>query len=86
MRAFCRSPAIASTLLHARFMRNHSRFGMAKGAELLGRQGDFLKMQVSTPLDDEGFLGRQCPDCSLITGVLAARTDGPGFRIRCDSG
>ncbi|WP_405818670.1 hypothetical protein OG241_26940 [Streptomyces sp. NBC_01390] len=47
-------------------MHNHSRFRMAKGAELLGRRVDSLEMQVSIPLDDEGFLGRQCPECSLI--------------------
>ncbi len=39
---------------------------MADGAELVGRQGDSFEMRVSIPSDDNGFFGRQCPECSLV--------------------
>ncbi|MGA5710501.1 hypothetical protein ACPCK8_29220 [Streptomyces cellulosae] len=52
-------------------MRNHRRFKMAEGAELVGHQGNSVEMRVSIPLDDEGFLGRQCPGCSLLFRVNA---------------
>ncbi|MGA5162253.1 hypothetical protein [Streptomyces pseudogriseolus] len=47
-------------------MRDHHRFRMADGAELVGRQGDSFEMRVSIPSDDNGFFGRQCPECSLV--------------------
>ncbi|MFF5016677.1 hypothetical protein [Streptomyces sp. NPDC001165] len=47
-------------------MRDHRRFRMADGAELVGRQGDSFEMRVSIPSDDNGFFGRQCPECSLV--------------------
>ncbi|MFE7269380.1 hypothetical protein [Streptomyces sp. NPDC057623] len=54
-------------------MRNDPRFRMAEGVELVGRQGASYEMQVSIPLDDEGFLGRQCPECSLLFRMNAAQ-------------
>lgn len=39
---------------------------MADGAELVGSQGDSFEMRVSIPSDDDGFFGRQCPECSLV--------------------
>ncbi|WP_435271884.1 hypothetical protein [Streptomyces parvulus] len=39
---------------------------MADGAELVGSQGDSFEMRVSIPSDDNGFFGRQCPECSLV--------------------
>jgi hypothetical protein len=39
---------------------------MADGAELVRSQGDSFEMRVSIPSDDNGFFGRQCPECSLV--------------------
>ncbi|MEU3416819.1 hypothetical protein ABZ760_37300 [Streptomyces sp. NPDC006658] len=47
-------------------MRDHRRFRMADGAELVGSQGDSFEMRVSIPSDGNGFFGRQCPECSLV--------------------
>ncbi|MFF4730613.1 hypothetical protein ACFY3M_35875 [Streptomyces mirabilis] len=47
-------------------MRDNHRFRMADGAELVGHQGDSFEMRVSMPSDDNGFFGRQCPECSLV--------------------
>lgn len=47
-------------------MRDHRKFRMADGAELVGSQGDSFEMRVSIPSDDDGFFGRQCPECSLV--------------------
>ncbi|MEU9283815.1 hypothetical protein AB0D57_03605 [Streptomyces sp. NPDC048275] len=47
-------------------MRDNHRFRMADGAELVGRQTESFEMRVSIPSDDNGFFGRQCPECSLI--------------------
>ncbi|MBE8476132.1 hypothetical protein [Streptomyces justiciae] len=47
-------------------MRNNRRIRMADGVELVDHQNDSFKMQISIPLDDNGFLGRQCPECALI--------------------
>lgn len=38
------------------------RFRMPDGAQLVGRQGDVFQMRVSIPCDEDGFLGRECPD------------------------
>lgn len=47
-------------------MRDNRRFRMADGAELVGQQSDSFQMRVSIPSDDDGFFGRQCPECSLV--------------------
>ncbi|MBK3579716.1 hypothetical protein JHN63_39175 [Streptomyces sp. MBT65] len=47
-------------------MRDNHRFRMADGAEFVGHQGDSFEMRVSIPSDDNGFFGRQCPECSLV--------------------
>ncbi|MEH0441562.1 hypothetical protein QBA74_39815 [Streptomyces scabiei] len=47
-------------------MRDHRNFRMAEGAEIVGRQRDAYEMRISIPLDEDGFLGRQCPACSLL--------------------
>lgn len=47
-------------------MCDNHRFRMADGAELVGHQGDSFEIRVSIPSDDNGFFGRQCPECSLV--------------------
>ncbi|MFI1421087.1 hypothetical protein ACH4VX_24555 [Streptomyces sp. NPDC020731] len=47
-------------------MRDTRNFRMPNGAELVGRPGKSVRIQVSVPSDGDGFFGRQCPDCSLI--------------------
>ncbi|MGZ3117003.1 hypothetical protein [Streptomyces sp. H62] len=47
-------------------MRDNRNFRMPNGAELVGRPGKSVRIQVSVPSDGDGFFGRQCPDCSLI--------------------
>ncbi|MGY5047046.1 hypothetical protein ACWDE0_15590 [Streptomyces sp. 900105755] len=47
-------------------MRDNHRFRLADGVELVDQQDDSFKMQISIPSDDNGFLGRQCPECALI--------------------
>lgn len=47
-------------------MHGNRDFKMADGAEIVGRQTDSYQMKVSIPLDEDGFLGRQCPDCELL--------------------
>ncbi|WP_217574792.1 hypothetical protein [Streptomyces sp. GbtcB7] len=39
---------------------------MADGTDLVGHQGDSFEMRISIPSDDNGFFGRQCPECSLV--------------------
>lgn len=34
---------------------------MAEGAQILGRQGDSYKIQVSIPTDEDGFLAASAP-------------------------
>ncbi|MGJ5805319.1 hypothetical protein ACSCB1_40440 [Streptomyces europaeiscabiei] len=46
-------------------MWSEREFRMAEGAEVTGRQGDEIRLSVSVPLDEDGCLGRQCPQCSL---------------------
>ncbi|MEU1163333.1 hypothetical protein ABZ372_22745 [Streptomyces sp. NPDC005921] len=46
-------------------MWSEREFRMADGAEITGRQGDNIMLGVSLPLDEDGYLGRQCPQCSL---------------------
>ncbi|MDX3213972.1 hypothetical protein PV318_00135 [Streptomyces sp. ME02-6991-2B] len=46
-------------------MRHNDRFQMPPGAKVVGSQGSNIHMQVSMPLDEDGFLGRQCPTCGL---------------------
>ncbi len=40
------------------------RFLLPEGAEIIGQAGDDITMSVSVPLDDDGFLGRECPSCT----------------------
>ncbi|MET7714463.1 hypothetical protein [Streptomyces sp. NPDC005407] len=53
-------------------MWNNREFRMPDGAEITGRQGDSFEVRVSVPTDEDGFFGRQCPECSM------------GFRIDGD--
>lgn len=39
---------------------------MPEGSEVVGRQGDDYRITVSVPADDDGFIGRQCPECQLL--------------------
>lgn len=47
-------------------MSRDREFRMADGAELVSRQDEPCEIRVSIPFDDSGFVGRQCPDCSLV--------------------
>jgi hypothetical protein len=38
---------------------------MPDGAQIVGQDTETVSMQVSMPLDEHGFIGRQCPSCSL---------------------
>jgi len=38
---------------------------MPEGAEIVSHQGDDFQVDVSMPLDEDGYLGRQCPECSM---------------------
>lgn len=60
-------------------MGDKRRYRMADGVKLIGQQGDSIQMQVSMPPDDRGFLGRQCPECSLIF-----RMDGQQYKALPD--
>lgn len=42
---------------------------MPDGARVVGRRGDVFTMQVDLPADEDGFLGRQCPQCSQVFRV-----------------
>ncbi|MFD5015361.1 hypothetical protein [Streptomyces chartreusis] len=46
-------------------MWNKRGFRMPEGAEIMSHQGDEFKVDVSVPLDEDGYLGRQCPECSM---------------------
>ncbi|KAB1149125.1 hypothetical protein F7R91_04930 [Streptomyces luteolifulvus] len=46
-------------------MWNKRGFRMPEGAEIVSHQGDEFKVDVSVPLDEDGYLGRQCPECSM---------------------
>ncbi|MEV4452465.1 hypothetical protein [Streptomyces mirabilis] len=50
---------------------------MADGAELVGHLGDSFEMRVSIPSDDNGFFGRQCPECSLVFRMDAQQYEAP---------
>ncbi|MGW2688744.1 hypothetical protein ACWC6I_36975 [Streptomyces sp. NPDC001414] len=60
-------------------MRDNRRYKMADGVEFVGRQADSFEMRVSMPSDDQGFFGRQCPECSLIF-----RMDGEQYKALPD--
>ncbi|MFE2844365.1 hypothetical protein ACFXKS_12510 [Streptomyces scopuliridis] len=46
-------------------MWNRSRFRMPSGAEIVSQRGDEFRIDVTVPLDEDGYLGRQCPECSM---------------------
>ncbi|MFF1676197.1 hypothetical protein ACFVYG_09210 [Streptomyces sp. NPDC058256] len=46
-------------------MRNKREFRMADGAEVLGQEDDDFQLGISMPFDEDGYLGRQCPQCSM---------------------
>lgn len=56
-------------------------FLMPDGARLVGRDSDSVRFEVSMPVDDEGFFGRQCPatDCRLMF-----RIDADAFKALAD--
>lgn len=41
-------------------------YRLPDGVELTSRSGTEIRMTVSMPTDDDGFFGRQCPDCSRL--------------------
>lgn len=44
---------------------------MPEGSEVVGQQGDDYRIRVSVPADDDGFIGRQCPECKLLFRIDA---------------
>jgi len=46
-------------------MWNKRGFRMPEGAEIVSHQGDEFRVDVSMPLDEDGYFGRQCPECSM---------------------
>jgi hypothetical protein len=46
-------------------MWNKREFRMAEGAEIVGQQGEAFQLDISMPLDEDGYLGRHCPQCSM---------------------
>ena len=54
-------------------------FRMARGARIVGREGDSYEMRVSVPSDEEGFFGRQCPSCRQLF-----RVDGDDYEALPD--
>ncbi|WUH98240.1 hypothetical protein OHR68_32780 [Spirillospora sp. NBC_00431] len=46
-------------------------YRLPDGAELVSHSGDEILMTVSMPTDDDGFFGRQCPDCSQLFRIDA---------------
>ena len=45
---------------------------MPDGAHVVGQDGDNVRIQVSMPVDEQGYFGRQCPSCSQLFRVEAA--------------
>jgi hypothetical protein len=54
-------------------------FLMPDGARLVGRDGDTVRFEVSMPVDEQGFFGRQCPGCRLMF-----RIDADAFKAMAD--
>ncbi|WP_405757514.1 hypothetical protein [Streptomyces sp. NBC_00073] len=52
-------------------MWNNEEFRMAEGAHVVGHQGDSFEIQVTVPTDDDGFLGRECPHCTMTFRIDA---------------
>src|SRR5215212_1060995 len=50
---------------------NGRNFRMPDGARIVGQGTETVSMQVSMPLDEHGFIGRQCPSCSQLFRVDA---------------
>ena len=48
-----------------------SQTRLPEGAELVDGDGDTVHMQVSMPVDEHGFFGRQCPSCSQLFRIDA---------------
>lgn len=46
-------------------------YRLPDGAELISHSGNEIQMTVSMPTDDDGFFGRQCPDCSRLFRIDA---------------
>lgn len=62
--------------VHNQVMWEVPRFRMPEGAEVVERQGDDYRIRVSIPVDEDGFLGRACPECELLFRMDAADYDG----------
>ncbi|MFG2652775.1 hypothetical protein [Streptomyces sp. NPDC048436] len=60
-------------------MRNRRGFRMPQGAEIVSNQGDEFRVDVSVPLDEDGYLGRQCPECSM-----SFRMNGEDYKALSD--
>lgn len=52
---------------------------MPPGAEIVSHQGDEFRVDVSVPLDEDGYLGRQCPECSM-----SFRMNGEDYKALSD--
>jgi hypothetical protein len=44
---------------------------MPDWARLVDRDRDTVRFEVSMPVEEHGFFGRQCPDCQLMFRIDA---------------
>lgn len=51
---------------------------MPDGAELVGRDAMTFRMQITVPSDEDGFVGRECPECEMTFRMDASRCEGIG--------
>jgi hypothetical protein len=48
-----------------------SGFQLPDGARVVDRDGDNVRFEITMPVDDQGFFGRQCPSCRLVFRIDA---------------
>jgi hypothetical protein len=52
-------------------MWSFDEFQLPDGARVVGQQGSEIEMQISIPTDEDGFVGRECPDCEQVFRMQA---------------
>ncbi|MFJ8062960.1 hypothetical protein [Streptomyces sp. NPDC096142] len=60
-------------------MWNKRGIRMPESAEVVSHHGDEFQIDVSMPLDEDGYLGRQCPECSM-----SFRMNGEDYKALLD--
>lgn len=63
-------------------MVDPSEFQMADGVSIVGHGDGVYQMRVSIPDDPDGFLGRQCPECSRVFRIDSGDYQGLPDDIR----